>query len=190
MTNAMLGYQVHDPLSRTARNIVEICIAGFPNECPHRPRVGGNWQHRHQAYGLVRSDENQLVMSVHEERDCVDIAYGSRFDSATCTSPEFDGAAVVEPDVEVTGESRDGLQAIADIRRLAPDLVFLDVEMPERNGLQVVSEIGLAAMPPTIFVTAYDRYAAAAFDAELTAVAVARWRYDGFGVALSGAPVQ
>jgi two-component system LytT family response regulator len=73
----------------------------------------------------------------------------------------------LEPDVEVMGESRDGLQAIADIRRLAPDLVFLDVEMPERNGLQVVSEIGLAAMPPTIFVTAYDRYAAAAFDADV-----------------------
>jgi two-component system, LytTR family, response regulator len=73
----------------------------------------------------------------------------------------------LEPDIAVIGESRDGLQAIADIRHLAPDLVFLDVEMPERNGLQVVSEIGLDAMPPTIFVTAYDRYAVAAFDADV-----------------------
>ncbi len=72
-----------------------------------------------------------------------------------------------ERDVEVVGESCNGLQACADIERLAPDIVFLDVEMPERDGLQVVADVGLERMPVTIFVTAHDRYAAAAFDADV-----------------------
>ena len=50
------------------------------------------------------------------------------------------------------------------IRELKPDLVFLDVQMPKKSGLDVVKEIGAAQMPMTIFVTAYDRYALEAFD--------------------------
>src|SRR6202044_610567 len=47
---------------------------------------------------------------------------------------------------------------------LTPDLVFLDVQMPRRTGLEGVRDIGPEHMPPTIFVTAYDRYALDAFD--------------------------
>jgi two-component system LytT family response regulator len=68
-----------------------------------------------------------------------------------------------EPDVELVGTAGDGATAVAEIRRLRPDLVFLDVQMPERTGLDVVRELG-AGMPMTIFVTAYDQYALQAFE--------------------------
>jgi two-component system, LytTR family, response regulator len=66
--------------------------------------------------------------------------------------------------VEVVGTADDGEAAIAAIRRLAPDLVFLDVQMPGKTGLEVVREIGAERMPLTIFVTAYDQFALKAFD--------------------------
>jgi two-component system LytT family response regulator len=69
-----------------------------------------------------------------------------------------------EPGVTVAGEAGDGDEAVAEIRRLGPDLVFLDVQMPGKTGVQVVREIGAENMPPTIFVTAYDRFALQAFD--------------------------
>ena len=69
-----------------------------------------------------------------------------------------------EPGVTVVGEAENGLAAIAAIRRLRPDLVFLDIQMPGRTGLEVLREIGPEAMPATILVTAYDQYALAAFD--------------------------
>lgn len=71
-----------------------------------------------------------------------------------------------EPDVEVVGECGDGETAIAAIRTQQPDLVFLDVQMPERSGLDVVRAVGPDAMPVTSFVTAHDRYAVPAFDAD------------------------
>ncbi|MEP6620215.1 MAG: LytTR family DNA-binding domain-containing protein [bacterium] len=58
----------------------------------------------------------------------------------------------------------DGVAAIAAIRAEAPDIVFLDVQMPGKTGFEVVREIGADAMPVTIFVTAYDQYAVQAFD--------------------------
>jgi two-component system, LytTR family, response regulator len=67
--------------------------------------------------------------------------------------------------VEILGFAENGEAAIASIRSLAPDLVFLDVQMPGKTGLDVVREIGPKRMPATVFVTAYDRYALQAFDA-------------------------
>jgi two-component system LytT family response regulator len=69
-----------------------------------------------------------------------------------------------EEGVEIAGFADNGDSAIEAIRTLKPDLVFLDVQMPRRTGLEVVSDIGPDNMPPTIFVTAYDRYALDAFD--------------------------
>ena len=69
-----------------------------------------------------------------------------------------------EHGVEIVGEAADGDAAVKAIRELKPDLVFLDVQMPKRSGLDVVKEIGAERMPMTIFVTAYDRYALEAFD--------------------------
>jgi two-component system LytT family response regulator len=69
-----------------------------------------------------------------------------------------------EQGVEIVGEEADGDAAVNAIRELKPDLVFLDVQMPKKSGLDVVKEIGAERMPMTIFVTAYDRYALEAFD--------------------------
>jgi two-component system LytT family response regulator len=69
-----------------------------------------------------------------------------------------------EDGVEIAGFADNGDSAIEAIRTLKPDLVFLDVQMPRRTGLEVVADIGPESMPPTIFVTAYDRYAIDAFD--------------------------
>lgn len=70
-----------------------------------------------------------------------------------------------EPDFSVVGECSDGKETCAKITQLTPDLVFLDVEMPELSGIEVVEKIGAERMPATIFATAYDHYAVAAFDA-------------------------
>ncbi|HET7563660.1 MAG TPA: LytTR family DNA-binding domain-containing protein [Gemmatimonadaceae bacterium] len=69
-----------------------------------------------------------------------------------------------EPNVVIVGTAPDGVSAANAIRTLHPDLVFLDVQMPGMTGLDVVRTIGAAAMPATIFVTAYDQYALQAFD--------------------------
>jgi two-component system LytT family response regulator len=73
-----------------------------------------------------------------------------------------------EPNVALVGTAGDGVAAIEAIRTLAPDLVFLDIQMPGRTGLDVVREVGVERMPATIFVTAYDQHALRAF--ELAAV--------------------
>jgi two-component system, LytTR family, response regulator len=66
--------------------------------------------------------------------------------------------------VEIVGQADNGDAAIAAIRSLKPDLVFLDVQMPGATGLDVIRTIGLEEMPATVFVTAYDQYALKAFD--------------------------
>jgi two-component system LytT family response regulator len=68
------------------------------------------------------------------------------------------------PEVEVVGECGSGREAVAAIRRLRPDLIFLDVQMPEMNGFDVLAALGPEEMPAVIFVTAYDRYALRAFE--------------------------
>jgi two-component system LytT family response regulator len=66
---------------------------------------------------------------------------------------------------EVVGECSTGRAAVESIRTLKPDLVFLDVQMPELDGFGVIREVGPAEMPLVAFVTAYDEYAVRAFDA-------------------------
>ena len=67
-------------------------------------------------------------------------------------------------DIHVAGECRDGQSAVAAIKSQNPDLVFLDVQMPELDGFGVIDRIGVEHMPTTIFVTAYDQHALRAFD--------------------------
>jgi two-component system LytT family response regulator len=67
--------------------------------------------------------------------------------------------------VEIIGECGDGESAVRAIQDSKPDLVFLDIQMPEMDGFQVLSKIGADHMPVTIFVTAHDRFALRAFDA-------------------------
>jgi len=69
------------------------------------------------------------------------------------------------PDIEVVAECGDGRSAVTAIQADKPDIIFLDVQMPEMDGFEVVNRIGVDRMPAAIFVTAYDQYALRAFDA-------------------------
>jgi two-component system, LytTR family, response regulator len=69
-----------------------------------------------------------------------------------------------DPDVSDIHEARNGKEAVEIIRRVHPGLVFLDVQMPEMDGFEVVHEVGAAQMPTVIFVTAHDKYAIQAFE--------------------------
>ncbi len=69
-----------------------------------------------------------------------------------------------DPGLTVVGECRDGQEAVDTIRRLGPDLVLLDVQMPEMDGFQVIRAVGPDRMPPVIFVTAWDQFAVRAFE--------------------------
>lgn len=71
-----------------------------------------------------------------------------------------------DPDVGRILEAKNGIAAVAMIEAEAPDIVFLDVQMPKVDGFGVIGRIGAEKMPLTVFVTAYDRFALAAFDAE------------------------
>jgi two-component system LytT family response regulator len=70
----------------------------------------------------------------------------------------------LEDDVEVVNEVGSGTDAVAAIREQRPDLVFLDVQMPDMDGFGVVSALGAESMPAVVFVTAYNEYAVKAFD--------------------------
>ena len=69
-----------------------------------------------------------------------------------------------EPDIELLGECGSGAEALTVIRNTRPDLLFLDIEMPELDGFDVLEMLGYDLPPAVIFVTAYDRYALRAFD--------------------------
>ena len=69
-------------------------------------------------------------------------------------------------DVRVMGECRDGSEAVTEIRRQAPDLVFLDVQMPELDGFGVLEQLGCDLAPILVFVTAHDEYALRAFEVQ------------------------
>jgi len=66
--------------------------------------------------------------------------------------------------VEIVGERSNGLEAVAAIQDLSPNLVLLDVQMPEMDGFEVIEAVGAESMPAVVFVTAYDKYALRAFD--------------------------
>ena len=69
-----------------------------------------------------------------------------------------------EHDIKIIGECGNGKEAVAAIKEQRPDLVFLDIQMPEKNGFEVVKALDEKHMPAVIFVTAYDQYALQAFD--------------------------
>ncbi|HEV8610008.1 MAG TPA: LytTR family DNA-binding domain-containing protein [Thermoanaerobaculia bacterium] len=75
-------------------------------------------------------------------------------------------AVAEDPDLEVIGEAGDGFEAAEAIRRLKPDLVFLDVQMPGLDGFGVLEALSPEEIPAVVFVTAFDQYAVRAFEAQ------------------------
>jgi two-component system LytT family response regulator len=71
---------------------------------------------------------------------------------------------VEHKDIEVIAQCRNGTEAVSVVQSKPVDLLFLDVQMPELGGFDVVEQIGLHKLPPTIFVTAYHEHAVRAFD--------------------------
>jgi two-component system LytT family response regulator len=69
-----------------------------------------------------------------------------------------------ESDIEFVGECGNGAEAVSKIKQEKPDLVFLDIQMPEKNGFEVIKSLDAKSIPTVIFVTAYDQYALQAFD--------------------------
>jgi two-component system LytT family response regulator len=69
-----------------------------------------------------------------------------------------------DDEIEIIAECENGREAVEAIGRLRPDLVFLDLQMPEVSGFDVIETVGAAAMPTVVFITAYDEFALRAFD--------------------------
>src|SRR5579864_5321938 len=69
-----------------------------------------------------------------------------------------------QPEVELVGECADGRQAVASIHELSPDLIFLDIQIPELDGFGVLEAINSEPMPVIVFVTAHDKFALRAFE--------------------------
>jgi two-component system LytT family response regulator len=73
------------------------------------------------------------------------------------------GLLAAESDIEIVGQCRDGEEAVRAILEQTPDLVFLDIQMPQLNGFEVIEAVGSEKMPLVIFVTAHDQHALRAF---------------------------
>ncbi len=69
-----------------------------------------------------------------------------------------------QPEIEMIGECADGREAVEAIRKQSPELIFLDIQMPELNGFEVLEAIDAEPMPVIIFVTAHDKFALRAFE--------------------------
>ena len=95
-----------------------------------------------------------------------------------------------DPEVAVMADCRDGQEAIAAIREHAPDLVFLDVQMPEKSGFDVIAEVGVERLPVIVFVTAHDDYALRAFEVAALDYLLKPFDADRFAKTLDRAKAQ
>jgi len=92
-----------------------------------------------------------------------------------------------DPEVEVIGTCADGESALASIRADRPDLLFLDVQMPKRDGFEVMAQLRREERPVVVFVTAYDKYAIKAFDVSAVDYLLKPFRDARFAEALAKA---
>jgi two-component system LytT family response regulator len=89
-----------------------------------------------------------------------------------------------DPDLQVVGEGADGRSALDAIRALAPDLLFLDVQMPEMDGFTLLRQLDPSELPVVVFTTAYDRYALDAFEVHAVDYLLKPFDDDRFRVAV------
>lgn len=95
-----------------------------------------------------------------------------------------------ENDIEVLGECTDGREAVTTIEAERPDLVFLDVQMPELDGFGVLEVLDVEEMPVVVFVTAFDQFALRAFDAHAVDYLLKPFDRERFQRALGRARIQ
>ena len=95
-----------------------------------------------------------------------------------------------DPEIDIVGECGDGISAVGAIRSHSPDLVFLDIQMPAINGMDVVATLGAARMPATVFVTAYEQYAVKAFEANAVDYLVKPFSRERFAATLQRAKAR
>lgn len=95
-----------------------------------------------------------------------------------------------ERDVEVIAECGNGREAVQIIEAQAPDLIFLDVQMPELDGFGVVEAIKTERLPAVIFVTAYDKYALRAFEVHALDYLLKPFDAERFSLAMQRARTQ
>jgi two-component system LytT family response regulator len=93
-------------------------------------------------------------------------------------------------DVEVVAECGDGASAVEAIRRTRPDIVFLDVQMPDVDGFDVLRELAGEPLPAVVFVTAYDKYALRAFDVHAVDYLLKPFHDERFAEALARAKAR
>lgn len=95
-----------------------------------------------------------------------------------------------EGDVAIVGECGNGQEALAVLSKQPVDVLFLDVQMPEMNGFEMLQQVDLARMPVVIFVTAYDRYAVEAFNVHALDYLLKPYDQQRFKTALERAKAQ
>ncbi len=93
-------------------------------------------------------------------------------------------------DIEVVGECKNGEEAIECLSSESPDLMFLDIQMPEMDGFTLLEALGDGAMPAVIFVTAYDQYAVRAFEVAAVDYLLKPFDHERFETALQRARVS
>jgi len=95
-----------------------------------------------------------------------------------------------DPEIEVVGECSNGGEAIKSIGDRHPDLVFLDVQMPEIDGFEVLAALDAACLPMIVFVTAYDQYAVRAFEVHAVDYLLKPFDHERFHRSLQRAKAQ
>jgi len=92
--------------------------------------------------------------------------------------------------IEIVGECSNGREAVQAIEQHAPDLLFLDVQMPEMDGFGVLSQVAVARLPVVVFVTAYDQHALHAFEVHALDYVLKPFKDERFRQALERAKTQ
>jgi len=95
-----------------------------------------------------------------------------------------------DPAIELVAECGSGEEAVGCIRDLRPDLAFLDIQMPEVDGFDVIERLGACVPPAVVFVTAFDQHALRAFDAGALDYVLKPFTDARFGLALTRAKAQ
>src|ERR1051325_5529899 len=100
------------------------------------------------------------------------------------------GLLAREPDVDLVGQCANGREAVAAIKDLAPDLVFMDIQMPGLDGFGALAAVPIERWPLIVFVTAYDQYAVRAFEVHAIDYLLKPFEYDRVHEAVARARSQ